>query len=137
MLSRRIAYRSGYKYQLAEGYEGQTSIMPPTVVTTDYITLTTQGRLAIRAGYAWDGPSGPAIDTSTFMRASLEHDALCQLVRLGLLPRVWIPQVHDQLKQTCLADGMMRVRAAWVRWAMRFADPATRPSGERPVRYAP
>jgi hypothetical protein len=34
-------------------------------------------------GYAWNGPSGPTLDTRNFMRGSLVHDALYQLMREG------------------------------------------------------
>ena len=37
--------------------------------------------LYISKGYSWDGPSGPAIDTPDWIKASLVHDALYQLIR--------------------------------------------------------
>ena len=43
--------------------------------------LNTKGHLIIKRSYAWDGPSGPTIDTKNFMRGSLVHDALYQLMR--------------------------------------------------------
>ena len=132
-----IRYRAGYRYQLAEAYGCIVAIHPAQRIDAPFITLTPAGGLTIDAGYAWDGPSGPAISTRTFMRSSLIHDVLCQLVRTGHLGREWIPAVHDEVQRICLEDGMCRARASWVRWAMRFADPATRPSGERPVLSAP
>jgi hypothetical protein len=53
--------------------------------------------LTIRAGYAYDGPSGPTIDTPSAMRPALIHDALYQLMRMGLLTedaREWSDQVY-------------------------------------------
>ena len=48
--------------------------------------MLTREKLWIFKGYRWDGPSGPAIDTENAMRASLVHDALYQLIRLGHIP---------------------------------------------------
>ena len=42
--------------------------------------------VTVRAGYCWDGPSGPTIDDDRAMRPSLIHDAYYQLIRMGLLP---------------------------------------------------
>jgi len=39
------------------------------------------GRLEVYAGYYWDGPSGPTIDTYAFIMASLPHDVLYQMLR--------------------------------------------------------
>ena len=45
------------------------------------MSLNESGCLQIAAGYAWDGASGPTIDTRNSMIASLVHDALYQLIR--------------------------------------------------------
>ena len=82
---RGIAYKDGYRYQLQEGYSLEISIRPTEAVGNDYIALDPQGALRIAKGYAWDGPSGPTLDTRNFMRGSLVHDALYQLMREGLL----------------------------------------------------
>ena len=37
--------------------------------------------MIVEKDYAWDGPSGPTIDTSNSMRASLVHDVLYQAMR--------------------------------------------------------
>ena len=73
-----ILYNGGYKYQLKETSTIAIDISPETPIDTEYITLDSQGNLTIKKGYAWDGPSGPTIDTLTFMRGSLVHDALYQ-----------------------------------------------------------
>ena len=82
---RGITYKDGYRYQLQEGYSLVISIRPAAAVANDYIALDPQGVLRIAKGYAWDGPSGPTLDTRNFMRGSLVHDALYQLMREGLL----------------------------------------------------
>ena len=119
-----IKYKCGYKYQLVDTAKFKTDIFPKNLIESDYIQLDVNGNLLIRAGYAWDGPSGPTFDTKSFMRGSLAHDALYQLIRENLLT------VHDcreladkELRKICIEDGMWRVRAWWVYRAVRmFAE---------------
>ena len=80
-----MKYRKGYKYQLAEDEELQTLFRPDEIIYTTRIILYPNGKLLIRDGYAWDGTSGPVIDRKTNMRGSCGHDALYQLMRMGLL----------------------------------------------------
>lgn len=135
-----IFYKGGYRYQLNERYEVHTGIRPPEgkSITTRYICLFKSGLLLIREGYAWDGPSGPTIHTKSFMRGSLEHDALYQLIRLGLLPQSYREAADQRLRQVCLEDGMWPIRAAWVYQAVRtFGAKAAELGSERMVQTAP
>lgn len=110
-----IKYREGYKYQLAETYVVQTQVKPGDHVDYDeFITLSPDGVLTIKEGYAWDGPSGPTYDSKDFMRGSLVHDALYQLMREGLLDSAWRDTADLTLRQLCIEDGMSRIRAWWV-----------------------
>jgi len=132
----RIAYKGGYKYQLAKSYMCQVPIRIPVFIDTPFIQLDLDGTLIIKAGYAWDGPSGPTFDTKTFMRPSLVHDALYQLIRerrLGYFYR----QVADQLLyDQCREDGMTKLRAWYVYKAVRmFGGPAA--VKQHPILYAP
>lgn len=137
-MAARIAYKSGYKYQLQETYTAKTGIRPYKMIVTDYIILDIDGTLTIIKAYAWDGPSGPTIDTPSFMRGSLEHDAFHQLMRLGLLPLSYRILVDQRLRIVCLEDGMWPIRAEWVYLAVReFGESSARPGTERPVLFAP
>ncbi len=80
----KACYRElhGYKYQLMERYSFDVAIKEYEI-DTPYLSLGNDGILIIKKGYAWDGPSGPTIDTLNFMRGSLVHDALYQLMRMG------------------------------------------------------
>jgi hypothetical protein len=134
-----IAYNGGYKYQLKKSYTVTINIKPLESIYTEYIQLDTEGVLTITEGYAWDGPSGPAIDTKNFMRGSLVHDALYQLMREKHLDNGTYRDAADrQLQKICLEDGMSTVRAWWVYEAVhRGGDPAADPARKRPVVYAP
>ena len=132
-----IAYQAGYKYQLAKDYEIEIDVRG-SHVRSPFLSLTPQGRLTVRKGYAWDGPSGPTVDTSNFMRGSLVHDALYQLIREGHLPRAQRLYADELLRKLCREDGMSAPRAWWVYKAVRwFARRAALPSNRRPVKEAP
>lgn len=139
MANSRIRYRSGYKYQLAEGYSVKVRVIPQEPIRTEFIALGTDGTLMIKRGYAWDGPSGPTIDTRDFMRGSLVHDALYQLMRdAGLSKEQWRDEADLELKRICLEDGMCRLRAWWVHRGVRLGgDPSASPESRKPVRTAP
>lgn len=110
-----IRYLDGYKYQLVEDYLVTISICPTQAIKEKFIELDTAGILRVKAGYAWDGPSGPTIDTKDFMRGSLVHDALYQLMRDGLLDERTYKDVADNiLRSICIEDGMSHIRAWWV-----------------------
>ena len=105
-----IKYRKieGYKYQLMEKYVHETGWTLPAAVETGgrWVTLSKTGRLALKKGYAWDGPSGPTIDTKSFMRGSLVHDGCYQLMREKLLPQNKSKPADVILWLVCIADGM-------------------------------
>jgi len=116
-----IKYRSikKYKYQLLEPCAVKAGIFPKDGVITDFITLSVNGWLIICKGYAWDGPSGPTWDSQNFMRGSLIHDALYQLIRDGFLNYKCKRQADNMLKQICLEDGMSKFRVWYVHKAVQ------------------
>ena len=111
ILPKTIKYRKGYKYQLAETYSVYVKIKPEKNVLAEYVQLFTDGLLIIQKGYAWDGASGPTWDDKSNMRASLVHDALYQLMRLGLLPQDCKEPTDREMQKICKEDGMWRIRA--------------------------
>lgn len=137
-MAKKIAYKAGYKYQLKNYYAASTGIIPRTEINTDYISLDFRGVLSISPGYAWDGPSGPTFDTKSFMRGSLEHDAMYQLMRLGLLPQSYREAADQRLRQVCLEDGMWPARAWWVyRTVRKHGGPSAQVGSEQPILLAP
>jgi len=133
-----IKFRSGYKYQLVEEYQVKVSVTPKNNIKTDFLELNTEGMLIIKKGYAWDGPSGPTIDTPNFMRGSLVHDALYQLLRNELLEQEWRDEADEELRRICREDGMSRIRAWWVHRGVRLgAGPAASPESRKKIHKAP
>lgn len=134
---RCIAYKDGYKYQLAQDYVVDTGIAPPAPVNEKFYAMDPHGRLTIRHGYAWDGPSGPAFDSHNFMRGSLVHDALYQMLREGYLPAGAQREAADRLLQyICKQDGMTALRAWWVYKGVRVGGGNAAMNG-KPLLHSP
>lgn len=127
-MSSNICYRKlrHYKYQLLnEDFVIHIEIMPITdIQIKNFIELTTNGKLTIMKGYAWDGPSGPTFDTKNFMRGSLVHDALYQLIREKKFDEKDKDKrrkyADDLLRVMCIEDGMTKFRAWYVHKAVRW-----------------
>lgn len=133
----RIYYKAGYKYQLARDYMVEIPIKGIHAVT-EWIQLERDGKLYIRKGYAWDGPSGPTFDTPDSMRGSLVHDALYQLMRLGLLDKSFRAKADDILHDICVEDGMIHMRAElWEEMVSLFAGPCIAREAEPEILEAP
>lgn len=110
----------GYKYRLKTSYHhtiaqstpGKGSIGPWVALDGNYLFL--------RAGYCWDGATGPAVDTESFMAGSLVHDALYQLIAHGVLPKKpWKRIADNELVRVCKRAGMPWYRRTWVWLAVR------------------
>lgn len=129
-----MKYRKGYKYQLAETYSVTIPLRPVCTITTDFISLSNHGRLIIKSGYAWDGASGPMIDTDNVMIPSLVHDALYQLLRQRHLHAAWRQSADDIFYQLCLEHGMNRFRAWYAHRELRkFGGAAASPHNQKVV----
>ena len=100
-----------YKYVTTRTVTYRTNIYPVEEIRTRFIILTPEGLLTIDRGYAWDGASGPAMDSKTNMRASLIHDALIQLVQTGLLDKSWKMQIDLEYFRVARQDKMWHIRA--------------------------
>jgi hypothetical protein len=125
------------KYQLADHLVLMTMVKPKKNIITDMIELDKKGMLALRRGFACDGPSGPTLDTDDSMRAAFVHDALYQLIGLGYLNTDEDRYYADLTFYNILVeDGMPGFRAwAWYRAVRTFGEePAKRRAR---IKYAP
>ena len=112
--------RRGFKYILYSQTSYPTGIIPDVASPkADWAELDKNGLLTIKAKYTWDGPSGPAFDTPNFMRGSLIHDALYQLMREEVLPQSVRKRADEILREICIEDGMSKARAWWVYTGVR------------------
>jgi len=126
-----IYYRDGYRYQLAKDFRITTPIKGESL-RHDYFELYKSSVLLVKKGYAWDGASGPTIDTKDSMEPSLVHDVFCQAMRLELLSfNKWQDTVNEFFRDHCKMCGMNSFRAWYWYRAVEFAD-AGRPDGSDP-----
>lgn len=138
-MSNTIKYRSEYKYQLAENYSIKIPIYPDDWTSTEFIQLEVDGWLTIWKGYAWDGPSGPVMDTKETMRASLVHDALYQLMRWGVLDGDVHQEAADKIfKRICIEDGLSKSLAKiFYKGLLKFGKPNRKPINKKKTHRAP
>jgi hypothetical protein len=82
-----LEYRKtkGYKYLVAAAYRCAVPELTGITIHNRWFSVES-GEMTVQPGYAWDGASGPTIDTPATMKASLVHDVGYQCVRAGLLP---------------------------------------------------
>lgn len=131
---KRMRYRKGYKYQLAETEVFVTHLRPPEDILTPFISLTKDGVMTLVWGYAWNGPSGPTIDTENTRRGTAFHDAAYQLMRMGLLEQHWRLFADKDLGEFLVESGMWKARAwAWVKGLKWGGRPAADPENRRRV----
>ncbi len=118
-----------YKYELTESYcRKGVDLGEFDITVANYLYYFADLKeLWICKGYWWDGPSGPTIDTPDFMRGSLVHDAIYQLMREGKLSKKYRKYADKLLVQICKEDGMAWWRRCYVYWFVRaFARSALR-----------
>lgn len=153
MLSDKSLYfKEGYKYWVNRPYHIEIDIHPikqlyisfKTVdielkdVEIPMVSLDPSGLLIIYPSYVWDGASGPTIDTLNSMRGSLIHDALYQLIRLGLIEYKYKDYADKLLHDLCTEDGMWSFRADYWQWSVsNFGSGSCRPSAEHLESVAP
>ena len=107
----RFCYRPvrNYNYQLREDFSydlGRT--FPEGPIQNEFILISAEGLITIKKHYAWDGVSGPVIDTQANLKASLVHDALYQLMREARLDHLIYREWSDRLfMEMCRKGGVM------------------------------
>ena len=72
-----------YKFKVEENFSIELPFKIPDVVHP--YASSKDGILSVKKGYAWDGASGPIINTRDTLVASLVHDVLYQAMRLNLI----------------------------------------------------
>lgn len=138
-----IRYQEGFKYQIVQDaawkVAGLTIKQP---IDTKFVSLSTDGVLLLKAGFAWNGVSGPTIERKTNHRGGAFHDGFYRLIRFGCLPelpRETAREIADNmLREIWLADGMWSwVVKAEISILKRFGEDSAKPSGEPVVMTAP
>ena len=80
------------------------------------------GKLIVKKGFAWDGPSGPSIDTKAFILASLVHDSLYKLMAYEVIKHTEENRLFADniMRQINLSLRMWRFRAFYTWLAVRI-----------------
>ena len=122
-------------YQLAEDWWCHTGIKGSAATLElggrPIATLSQEGLLTIRAGFTWDGPSGPTYDTADSMSGSLAHDCLYRMRRARKIGPDLRDEADDLAYRIWRQSGMHQWRARlWYRALRKFAAPAWAPSPE-------
>lgn len=152
-----MKYRKGFEYQLAEDEIFETGMKIGKRIKAEFIYMDEKGKLIVKSGYAWDGPSGPtkAIVSflekiplmgkwlvekflRSFLRGSCGHDALYQCLRNEWLEAYWRARIDIYLRECCLEDKMSKARAAWVyKGVKEFAGFASDPKNIKRIYITP
>lgn len=134
-----LKYKAGYKYQCFEDYTLDVSayLKPWKSGGNNFVHISLAGMLHIMRGYAWDGASGPAIDTENWRTASLLHDALYQLIREGYLQMADREAADQLMFDVLLGKGMWTVRAALAHGAVSLLGELYMNSNKDEVLIAP
>ena len=116
-----MKYRKGYKYQLAEDLHIKTEVRPVQNARAKWVELDENGDLRIRAGFAWDGASGPVIDRRTNTLAACVHDSLYYLMRRGILSRGHWAAADREYAKLLREAGAWRITVAVDRLGLKLA----------------
>lgn len=137
----RIAYRRfpKYKWILHEDAVFYSGLKLDIPIEHEYFSISREGVVVARAGYAWDGATG-GLDTKSILSGTVVHDIIYQAHQLGYnLPGNWKKVADACLLRICKRDGMTRIRQAWVAPAVEhFGRALPRDLNKyREVYYAP
>ena len=115
-----------FKYRLTALYSFKLPVPFPIAIyplfaPNDWLSYNTRtGIITYEEGYAWDGSSGPTIDSKKCQLAGLVHDGAYQMLREGVFGNHEYKEAarkyfDDLYREMCISAGMGR-RRAWLRW---------------------
>lgn len=109
-----------YKYELVEDYSIQLDFKPPNEmdIVTDWFCWWSDGRVLLKAGYRWDGVSGPMIDTINTMIPGCLHDFGYQGLRERCFPQSYkrlFDLMFQKLMKICSKSKKFGKAWNWIR----------------------
>lgn len=111
----QLCYRKrerSYRYAVDQPFSYKSKYFDGLNLETPFIKIK-DSVIYIKDEYAWDGASG-AFDTPSIMIGSLVHDALYQLMRLGLLPLSFRKKADKVFRVLCRKCRMRWFRARYI-----------------------
>jgi hypothetical protein len=135
---RQLFFKRGYKYTTTRNFYIELEVTPYEAVDLPFVKMNKEGKTVVLFGYAWNGASGPTLDTLSSMIGSLVHDLGYQLIRLGLIAPEYKEYFDKLLVEICIEDGMWKLRATvWGKAVVCFGKSSCRPSAEPKEEVAP
>ncbi|WP_052362069.1 hypothetical protein [Geminisphaera colitermitum] len=110
----------GFKYQLAQSARFAVPEFPRELEFHHKYFRLMKGTLSVKEGYAWDGPSGPTLDTPASIAASLCHDVFYQAIRLRLISPAHRCRADRVFLRHCLDYGLPWWRSLYYFAALRL-----------------
>lgn len=98
-----------YRFQVAEDTELELINDIPNI-EFDWFSVNNK-KIQIKKGYAWDGASGPTINTKDTIKAYLIHDCLYQAMRLGIVDESNRKTADKELRDQMIKAGCWKIRA--------------------------
>ena len=138
--SKKIHYRKyGGCFQLAKPVSFYTGFRPKDTVKSESgrLTLYPDGRLDISEGYVWDGVSGGP-NKKSWLKASLLHDALYQLMRERQIPHATWRRADMEYGAKLKKDGAWQATISMQLWILKkTGGKHARPSKRKKIHSAP
>lgn len=127
------------KYTTSKGIHYQLrKIRPVAPIKDRFYSIGMDGLVIIQPGYAWDGPSGPTLDTKDVMFCSLIHDVLYEAMRKEQLSLDWRDEADEELAEIGKACGASSLRMEAWEWAVgNFAEDSALPENRKKVHKVP
>ncbi len=130
------------KYQTADNFSCKLNLIhignrriSYKIANTEIVVSIAGNLLQIDAGFGWDGPSGPTVDTDNTLVASLKHDALCLLMRqTELSEHVTKSTIDKEYINDLDIAGMTWFRRMLHRTGLKTTDSYIKPENKRKVR---
>lgn len=121
------------KYTISKSVHYQLrKIQPIAPIRTRFYSLTMNGLLVVKAGYAYDGPSGPTIDTPSTMFCALVHDVMYEMFRKEQLSLDWRGEADEELSEIGKACGANPYRMEIWEWGVdKFAEKHALPENKK------
>lgn len=115
-----MKYKSGYRYKLDDGYYQPLPFGVPHAKVVGWVVIVGHD-LGISSGYSWDGAStGLPWTPKKWLRPSLVHDALYQLIREGQLPMERRKDADEVFYQLLRENRVNVVLATVAYWAVHL-----------------
>jgi len=138
----QLAYSRGYPGQVRlKDCTCNSMIRLSEPVNMYFYTISIDGLITAHQGYAWNLANKPAINTKSFIRASLFHDIICQAIAAGVLDPKWREEADRLMLRITTRDKMCKLRRWWtfkaVKYYGRLTTKHTAGRGGKKIMYIP